>query len=71
MAEEIKAGDVVQLKSGGPRMTVEWVDKDRLTDRPVACCKWFEGKKLMGDTFELISLKRVEERDRQAGIRTM
>lgn len=24
--EGIKAGDVVQLKSGGPRMTVNWVE---------------------------------------------
>lgn len=31
----IKPGDVVQLKSGGPKMTVLWLDKDRVV------CGWF------------------------------
>jgi uncharacterized protein YodC (DUF2158 family) len=32
----IKAGDVVMLKSGGPRMTVEAIDKDGVL------CVWFD-----------------------------
>lgn len=35
---EIKAGDVVLLKSGGPLMTVAWA---RDTD---AKCEWFDSK---------------------------
>lgn len=37
---EFQLGDVVRLKSGGPRMTVENLG-DRLGDE-VVCCVWFE-----------------------------
>jgi uncharacterized protein YodC (DUF2158 family) len=33
----VKVGDVVKLKTGGPLMTVAQVDKGRAT------CLWFEG----------------------------
>jgi uncharacterized protein YodC (DUF2158 family) len=41
-------GDVVQLKSGGPPMTVsgKHAFSDELT------CKWFDGKKPMERTFD-------------------
>jgi len=35
-------GDVVQLKSGGPVMTVETIDKDGVTGRDAVFCVWFE-----------------------------
>lgn len=35
---EIKAGDVVVLKSSGPLMTVAWVRGDE------AKCEWFDAK---------------------------
>jgi uncharacterized protein YodC (DUF2158 family) len=39
MAEqEIKAGDVVILKSGGPRMTVHSLERN------MATCEWFDAK---------------------------
>ena len=42
MAEhEFKPGDVVQLKSGGPKMTYE--GEGQLGD---ALCTWFDGKKM-------------------------
>ncbi|MCH8203251.1 MAG: DUF2158 domain-containing protein [Proteobacteria bacterium] len=37
MAENLKVGDIVKLKSGGPRMTVTLTEGDG----PVEC-KWFE-----------------------------
>jgi uncharacterized protein YodC (DUF2158 family) len=38
MAEALKTGDVVRLKSGGPHMTVSWVSTDG-TDG--VRCHWF------------------------------
>lgn len=38
MAEVISAGMVVRLKSGGPKMTVEW------TRDGIAMCSWFDVK---------------------------
>ncbi|WP_199027697.1 DUF2158 domain-containing protein [Ralstonia sp. ASV6] len=35
-------GDVVQLKSGGPRMTVEKVGNDAMTGVEAVWCTWFE-----------------------------
>ena len=39
---EIKAGDVVQLKSGGPPMTVESIGNYELMEGPQANCQWFD-----------------------------
>jgi uncharacterized protein YodC (DUF2158 family) len=55
---EFKAGDVVQLKSGGPKMTI-----GRLEDIGGvmhAVCAWFiENKREVG-TFPLTSLKHAD-----------
>lgn len=37
-----EAGDVVQLKSGGPVMTVEQVGKGGMTGEDTVWCVWFE-----------------------------
>lgn len=37
-----EAGDVVELKSGGPRMTVEQVSKAAMTGEDLVWCVWFE-----------------------------
>ncbi len=39
---QVKAGDVVRLKSGGPRMTAERVD-DRV-ELPFAHCIWIDAR---------------------------
>jgi len=40
MADEFKPGDVVQVKSGGLEMTVDWVGTDTYTNDPVVSCIW-------------------------------
>ncbi|MEO8989387.1 MAG: DUF2158 domain-containing protein [Acidobacteriaceae bacterium] len=39
---EFKPGDVVQLKSGGPPMTVEHIGKQNHSDDIVVWCVWSE-----------------------------
>ncbi len=51
MSEEFGEGDVVQLKSGGPAMTVVSADSDE------CMCKWFRGANLERGYFELHALK--------------
>jgi uncharacterized protein YodC (DUF2158 family) len=58
MANGIKAGDVVQLKSGGPKMTVTKVEEWMAVMR--AHCEWFVGDANKRGNFPLTSLKRAE-----------
>jgi uncharacterized protein YodC (DUF2158 family) len=58
---EIKVGDVVQLKSGGPKMTVSQTGNTAFGDTVVhAWCDWFEGNKKMDGVFPLTSLRAVD-----------
>lgn len=58
---EFKAGDVVQLKSGGPAMTVDYVGTFGLHSKTVkARCVWFDGKAAMKQIYELASLKTYD-----------
>lgn len=53
---DIKKGMVVQLKSGGPRMTADSVDSDR-----GVFCKWFnDNKEVKGDYFDPEALSIVK-----------
>jgi uncharacterized protein YodC (DUF2158 family) len=47
MSDEFKPGDVVALKSGGPRMTIKFIENGE------ASCTWFEGGKLSHASFGL------------------
>jgi uncharacterized protein YodC (DUF2158 family) len=47
----MKAGDVVRLKSGGPAMTIRFVEGQE------AYCDWFEKSDLKGSRFLLTSLE--------------
>jgi len=55
-------GDVVELKSGGPRMTVEQVGKSGMTGEETVWCVWFEkvgNRQLRQDaTFKPTSLQK-------------
>jgi uncharacterized protein YodC (DUF2158 family) len=56
MAEQFRVGDVVQLKSGGPLMTVDGSD-----DNGMIVCSWFGRKaKRRQDRFAEATLQRVE-----------
>jgi uncharacterized protein YodC (DUF2158 family) len=63
MTAEIRPGNVVQLKSGGPLMTVRWIGESY--GEPTVCCDWFVQDKppwkKETDTFPPTSLKVVEE----------
>jgi len=49
---EWKLGNVVQLKSGGPAMTVESVSGDAVG------CVWFDRNRLFRDTFKASLLRQ-------------
>lgn len=55
--QTLKPGDVVRLKSGGPRMTVDWID----TDGHEIICTWFKGDERHRDRFGWNSLQLVED----------
>ena len=58
MDHEFNAGDVVQLKSGGPKMTIDTIGKFGMgSTHDQAKCVWFEGTKRMEGLFELLMLK--------------
>lgn len=58
MAQEFKIGDVVELKSGGPRMTIENIDNYSFSGAAEikAKCIWFDGKKMQENVFDLAVL---------------
>ncbi len=58
--DEIKPGDIVELKSGGPRMTVTDVGKTA-SGVLSAWCEWFDDSKVQKAVFALQALKRVPE----------
>jgi uncharacterized protein YodC (DUF2158 family) len=53
----MKPGDVVVLKSGGPKMTIEKIFKLGNDDYESARCQWFEGAGMVIGTFPLTSLE--------------
>jgi uncharacterized protein YodC (DUF2158 family) len=52
-----KTGDIVQLKSGGPEMTVQQAPA---STGHYYKCQWFAGKKLESGMFATESLQTVE-----------
>lgn len=47
---DISEGSVVQLKSGGPKMTVRWVEEGQ------AYCQWFSKDEEKGAKFSVAQL---------------
>jgi uncharacterized protein YodC (DUF2158 family) len=52
---DVRPGDVVQLKSGGPLMTVRVVEEKGGIAR--ALCVWFDDAKRCDGAFELVLLQ--------------
>ena len=61
---DFKAGDVVKLKSGGPKMTIEKIGAtSSANEENVAHCVWFDKDEQMKDgKFTLASLMLVPEK---------
>jgi uncharacterized protein YodC (DUF2158 family) len=57
MSISFKVGDIVQLKSGGPEMTVRTTPT---THNDHYNCQWFAGKKLESGHFPADSLQQVK-----------
>lgn len=55
MPEQFKPGDVVELKSGGPQMTISYISGDKVD------CVWFEGKQQKSGTFRVAMLRTPED----------
>jgi uncharacterized protein YodC (DUF2158 family) len=59
---EIKVGDLVQLKSGGPLMTVEDAGSLGFTDgKQRALCVWFADDKRQQQAWLVATLKHQDE----------
>lgn len=57
MSDQVQAGDVVQVKSGGPLMTIEYSFQ---TDggRTKVMCTWFDGNKRISESFYPVTLEK-------------
>ena len=55
MEQQFNIGDVVVLKSGGPKMTVEHVDRNT----QLLLCGWFDDKMKKQDSFPPDALERA------------
>ena len=75
---ELKIGDVVRLKSGGPNMIIENIDKKAMgatadkvfsTDTLYAWVQWFDkNKNPKKGVYALTSLEKAPKRRRRASV---
>lgn len=56
--KDFNVGDIVKVKSGGPKMTV-----DQITHKGEVSCTWFSGSKMQTGYFHPETLQKVEEVD--------
>jgi len=57
MAAKFSPGDIVQLKSGGPAMTISKVTENDFSSRLGYQCEWFKGASKEHAYFEEETLK--------------
>ena len=66
MDAQLNVGDVVQLKSGGPEMTVKSIDMIEYINKPteiVVTCQWFQATEAREHAFPSDSLRPVSEQN--------
>ena len=57
---DFKAGDVVKLKSGGPKMTIKKIcSMPSSNEDDGADCCWFDNNEVKDGKFPLITLEKV------------
>ncbi|WP_144938391.1 DUF2158 domain-containing protein [Pseudomonas alabamensis] len=63
---DFKKGDLVMLRSGGPKMTVADIDdfseKEPVGPKDGVKCQWFEGNEVYERVFDSAVLKEYEPR---------
>ena len=57
MNNGFEVGDIVQLKSGSPAMTIERFDT--IGGQPSAWCTWFDGTRRIDQDFVLAALQKI------------
>jgi uncharacterized protein YodC (DUF2158 family) len=55
-----KVGDVVQLNSGGPRMTVVGYEESLVALGPIVAVTWFDDNRVEHNSFHQALLTRLE-----------
>jgi uncharacterized protein YodC (DUF2158 family) len=55
--QQFKTGDTVELKSGGPAMTIIGV----MQGGGYWVCKWWDGSKFQEDSFPTEALRKIED----------
>jgi len=68
MSEQFQPGDIVVLKSGSPKMTIESLPE---VGRVIKVrCSWFDGSKKTTDIFAPEALQKVESAVQPASFQT-
>lgn len=62
MAEHYAPGDIVELISGGPKMTVKSSSRAVASSPPSVTCQWFAGGTLKVGHFHPDSIRKVSEK---------
>lgn len=63
MSDEFEIGDVVKLKSGGEKMTIEEIDGEGYVS-----CVWFEGTQPQRSSFTAATLQKHKPATRGIGV---
>lgn len=63
MSDQFEVGDVVKLKSGGEKMTIEKIEDDGYVS-----CVWFEGSQVQRGAFAAATLQKYKPATGSIGI---